>query len=302
MTSGAGGRRLRGVLPPVATPFRDGEAAPDLLRANLEKLKGAGLSGFLVLGSNGEAPLLREDEKLRLVEAARAATPADLTLMVGAGGESTAEALRLVNRAAELGADCALVVTPSYYGPAMTAEALRTHYLRVAESSRIPVLIYIVPQFANGVVVDADTMAELAKHPNIAGFKDSSGHMGRFAEYMRRVPPRCAAFAGNADTFLAALTLGAAGGILAVANLLPRACVVIQEAIESGGLEEARRIQAAILPLARAVTVEHGIPALKAALDLLGHHGGPPRPPLLPVGEEVRSRLRRLLDEVREAG
>lgn len=288
---------LRGILPPVATPFRDGEIAPDLLRANLEKLKGIGLSGFLVLGSNGEAPLLREDEKLHLVEAARAATPADLTLMVGAGGESTAEAIRFVNRVAELGADCALVITPSYYASAMTAEALRTHYLRVAESSRLPILLYIVPQFANGIVVDCDTMARLAEHPNVAGFKDSSGHMGRFAEYMRKVPSRCAAFAGNADTFLSALALGAAGGILAVANLLPRACVRLQEAVASGSLEEARRIQAAILPLARAVTAEHGIPGLKTVLDLLGHHGGAPRPPLLPVDEAARGRLRRLLDE-----
>jgi 4-hydroxy-2-oxoglutarate aldolase len=297
MTPGADDRRLRGVLPPVATPFRDGEVAPVLLRANLDRLKGAGLSGFLVLGSNGEAPLLREDEKLRLVEAARQATPPELVLMVGAAGESTDEAARFVNRVAELGADCALVLTPSYYGGAMTGEALRAHFLGVAEAARIPILIYVVPQFANGVVVDGDTMARLAEHSNIRGFKDSSGHMGRFAEYVRKIPPSFAAFAGNADTFLAALALGAAGGILAVANLLPRACVQLQEAAASGRLDEARRIQAAITPLARAVTVEHGIPALKAALDLLGHHGGLPRPPLLPVGEPVLARLRTLLDE-----
>ncbi|MEE9219297.1 MAG: dihydrodipicolinate synthase family protein, partial [Acidobacteriota bacterium] len=218
-------RQLRGVLPPVPTPFKKGGIEPGELQANLKKLGKTGLSGFLVLGSNGESVFLGEDEKVRLVEAARAAIPDELIMMVGAGCESTAETIRFVNRVAGLGADCALVITPSFYRASMTGAVLYNHYLKVAESAKINILIYIVPQFTGGVVVDSDTVARLAQHPNIVGLKDSSGHMGRFAEYVRAVPGDFAAFVGDASTFHAALSLGAAGGILAVANVLPKACV-----------------------------------------------------------------------------
>lgn len=294
-------KKLRGILPPIATPFEDGEIAPRRLRSNLEKLKGTALSGFLVLGSTGEAPLLREDEKLKLVEAARAAVSDGSILMVGAGCESTAETIRFVNRVTGLGADCALVITPSFYASSMTAEVLYNHYLKVAEGAKTKVLIYIVPQFTGGVVVDSDTVARLAEHPNIVGLKDSSGHMGRFAEYVKNTPGDFAVFAGDATTLHAALALGAAGGILAVANLLPEACVRMMEIFEAGDLEKARRIQMGMIPIIEAVTKKYGIPGLKAAMDLRGYYGGDPRSPLLPVNEQVRARLGQLLQEAQGA-
>ena len=289
-------KTLRGVIPPLSTPFENGEIAPGRLRANIEKLIPTGLSGYLVLGSNGETPLLDEAERLKLVEAARTAIPQESILMVGAGRESTRETIQFVNRVADLGADCVLVLTPSFYRGAMTSEALYRHYLAVAEGSKIGVLIYIVPQFTGGVIVDSDTVGRLAEHSNIVGLKDSSGHITRFAEYVSKTPDDFSAFVGSAGAFYPALAVGAAGGVLAIANVVPQLCVRMKNLFESGDLASTRRLQAAVIPFARAVTEQHGIAGLKAAMELKGYFGGEPRPPLLPVGDQVREQLRVLLE------
>ena len=289
-------KTLGGVIPPLSTPFEKGEIAPGRLRANIEQLGPAGLSGYLVLGSNGETPLLDEAEKLKLVEAARAAIPQESILMVGAGRESTRETIQFVNRVAGLGAECALVLTPSFYKGAMTPEVLYRHYSAIAEGSTIGILIYIVPQFTGGVIVDSDTVSRLAEHPNIVGLKDSSGHMTRFAEYVANTPDDFSAFVGSAGAFYAALALGAAGGILAIANVVPELCVRMKNLFESGDLASVRRMQAAVIPFARAVTEQHGIAGLKAAMELKGYFGGQPRLPLLPVNEQVRAELKILLE------
>jgi len=281
---------LKGVLPPIPTPFReDGEVAYDKLAANLEQWNRTDLSGYLVTGSNGEFAALTEHEKLRIWEVARKHIPAQKRFLAGTGCETTRETISLTKQAASAGAEAALVVTPWYNKGAMKSRELVAHFTAVADAAPIPILLYNVPQFT-GVTMGSDAVAKLAEHPNIIGMKDSAGAMEMFAEYIRVTPPSFQLFIGSALSFYVALCLGARGGILALANIAPQECVLIQRLFEDGKQEEAKRLQLRLLPLARTVTSRFGIGGLKAAMTIRGYYGGPPRPPLLPpTAEEVEA-------------
>jgi 4-hydroxy-2-oxoglutarate aldolase len=291
---------LRGVVPPLVTPFRpDGSLDLPAFEANLDLLKGLDLSGFLVLGSNGEAAGLDEAEKIELVVAARRSLPGRF-LLVGTGVESTRGTVALTRRAADAGADAALVLTPHYYRSRMTEEALRCHYEAVANASPIPIYLYSVPAFT-GLAWPPDLAAALAGHPRIAGMKESSGDLSLLARIVSTVPPTFAVACGSAPVLYPALCVGAAGGVVAVANCVPRVATALFAAFRAGDHERARRLQEVLTPLAVAVTATWGVAGLKAAMDLAGLRGGAVRSPLLPVPDRVREELRPLLDRARAA-
>jgi 4-hydroxy-2-oxoglutarate aldolase len=286
--------KLSGVMPPVTTPFQDGRLAPDKLKKNFQKWNKTGLSGYLVLGSNGEAVYLNEKEKMRVIEVSRKSIPKSRIMMVGTGMESTQETIRFTNDAAKLGADCALVVTPSYFKGSMRPQILYDHFIAVAESSRIGILIYNVPQFT-GINLEPELVAKLSDHSNIIGIKDSSGNIGQLSEIIHLSKKGFAVFVGSAPVFFPALCVGAAGGILAVANAVPQECVRIRNLFSKGKMNEARVLQNELTPLAKAVTTKYGIGGLKMAMDLAGYFGGNPRSPLKRPGREVEEELKRLL-------
>lgn len=285
---------LQGILPPLVTPFRaDGAVDLPSFEANLDSYAGEDLGGYLVLGSNGEAASLEEDEKLALVRAARGRA-GSRTLLAGTGLESTRATIALTRKAAEAGADAALVLTPHYYKAQMTLEALRRHFEAVAESSPIPVLLYSVPAFT-GLPFPPELAAALAGHPNVAGMKESSGDIGLVSRIVASVPPSFAVACGSAPVIYPALCAGAVAGILAVACCAPRPASALYRAFAAGDHARARRIQEAITPLALAVTSRYGVAGLKAAMDLAGRKGGHVRAPLLPVAPLVGDELRELL-------
>ncbi len=281
---------LKGVLPPIPTPFgEDGEVAYGKLAENLERWNRTGLSGYLVTGSNGEFAALTEHEKLRIWEVARKHIPAEKRFLAGTGCETTRDTIALTKQAASTGAEAALVVTPWYNKGAMKSRELVAHFTAVADAAPIPILLYNVPQFT-GVTIGSDAVAKLAEHPNIIGMKDSAGAMEMFAEYVRVTPPSFQLFIGSALSFYLALCLGARGGILALANIAPQECVLIQRLFEDGKREEAQRLQLRLLPLANTIGSRFGISGLKAAMGLRGYYGGPTRPPLLPLrAEEIEA-------------
>ncbi len=287
-------RRFDGVAPPVVTPFRDGELAEDWLRQNLVRLSTTGLSGILVLGSNGEAAHLSPEEKRRVMEIGREAVPRDLWFMAGTGEATTGATLNSTRDAAERGADAVLVAPPFYYKESMKGEVLRSHYLEVAEGSPVPVLLYNVPQFT-GLNLEPSLVARLAEHPNIVGIKDSSGNIAQLTEIRRLTSPEFNVFVGSAPVFLAALCIGAGGGILAAANVLPEAFVRLHRLFGEGAMVEARKLQWDLMAVSRAVTVDYGIGGLKAAMEMAGYLGGAPRPPLALPDEAGMGRLRELL-------
>jgi 4-hydroxy-2-oxoglutarate aldolase len=292
--------RVRGVFTPVVTPFRpDGKVDTEAFEANLDLYAEHDLAGALVLGSNGEAASLDEGEKLALVGIARARLDRRV-LLVGAGLESTRATIALVRKAADLGADAALILTPHYYKSQMTAEALARHFEAVADTSPIPILLYSVPAFT-GIPWPAGLAEKLSAHPNVAGIKESSGDIGLLGRLRAATPETFAVVSGSAPTFYPALCVGASAGVLAVACCVPRTVAALYRAHEVSDHARARSLQQAIMPLAVAVTAGHGVAGLKAAMDAAGFRGGVVRSPLLPVGEAVQRELVALVSRAETA-
>jgi 4-hydroxy-2-oxoglutarate aldolase len=295
-----GADRLHGVVPPLVTPFLpDGGLDLRAFEANLESLSAFDLAGYLVLGSNGEAASLDESEKLALLEAARRHAGRRV-LLAGTGLESTRATIAFTRKAADVGVDMALVLTPCYYKPQMTVEALRRHFEAVADASPIPVLLYSVPVFT-GLVWPAGLAPTLAVHPRIVGMKESSGDVGLLARLVSSVPASFAVLCGSGPVFYPAMCMGAPGGVLAVANCAPRVVAALYRAFRSGDHERARRLQETLSPLAAAVTSIHGVAGLKVAMDLAGLRGGSVRSPLLQAPPAVRDELRSLLERAEAA-
>jgi 4-hydroxy-2-oxoglutarate aldolase len=288
---------LKGIMPPIPTPFDvAGDVHHGALVENLERWNQYDLRGYVVLGSNGEGVYLDEAEKVRVWEAARRAIPADRLLVAGTGAESTRQTIAITQKAADAGADAALVVTPHYYGPKMTADSLVQHYTQVADASPIPILIYNVPKFT-GVNIDAAAVARAAEHPNIIGVKDTSGNITQLAETVRMAGPGFQVLAGSANFLLAGLAVGAVGGILALTNIAPQMGQELIHLFEAGARDQAAELQRKMIPVNNAVTARFGIAGLKAALDMLGYYGGPVRSPLLGLTEGERGALRQILED-----
>jgi len=193
-----------------------------------------------------------------------------------------------------------LVLTPSYYKPQMTAEVLRRHFLAVAEASPVPVYLYSMTLFT-GVPWPPGLAADLASHPRIVGMKESSSDLGLLGRIIDSVPARFQVACGSAPVLYPALCLGACAGVLAVANCAPRLAVAIYRAVAAGDHERARKLQAALTPLAVAVTATYGIAGLKAAVDAAGLRGGHVRAPLLPLAPAAREEIRALVAGAKEA-
>jgi 4-hydroxy-tetrahydrodipicolinate synthase len=285
-----------GIYTPIATPFRDdGTVDERALAANVSRWMTTPLTGLVVLGSNGEAASLEDAEADRVVEIARAGVPSSRPLIAGTGRESTGATIAATRRAAAAGADAALVRTPSFFKPQMTTDAFVRHFTEVADASPVPVLLYNVTLYT-GVNLLPDAVERLAVHPNIVGMKESGSDIGQIAEYVARTPDDFTVLAGSATTLVHALCAGCDGAILALASLAPAECVLMLTLVREKRLDEAHALQRRLMPLARSVGTSYGVPGLKAALELKGYAGGPPRPPLRPVSSEVVDIIRRQLD------
>jgi 4-hydroxy-2-oxoglutarate aldolase len=290
-------RDLRGVLLPFTTPF-DADGALDLegLRDNIARWNKTGIAGYVALGSTGERVHLDDAEVSQVVETARAVVPSDLVFIVGVGQQSTRATITEARRAAQVGADALLVITPHFYKGAMTQSALVAHYESVADAASVPVVIYSIPQ-NTGIMLAPETVARLSRHENIVGLKESSGDVVAFVEMLRVVDEDFSMMTGHASALHAALASGARGAILAVACCVPRFAVALARAVEENDHERARRMQAKLIPLARAVTTRFGVGGLKVALDAAGYRGGMVRAPLSMPDDDARTEIVRLLAE-----
>jgi len=276
----------------MATPFTpDEELDLAALKANIGRWNATGLSGYLAVGSNGESVYMSEDEQQAVVAATAEAAADDKFVMAGAGRESSHQTIGAIKRAASVGAHCALIVTPCYFKGQMKPANLEAHYLRVAEASPLPILLYNVPQ-ATGVNMEPDLVARLAPHANIAGIKDSSGNIAQLSEILRLTKDQdFAVFVGNAEVLFSATQLGADGAILAIANVMPQECVDLMDAVRSGDLAKGKALQWSLSRLAGLVTRAYGVGGLKATMDMVGYTGGAVRLPLLRPGQAALDEL-----------
>jgi 4-hydroxy-2-oxoglutarate aldolase len=279
----------------VVTPFRDnGDVNWEAFQSNLDRYNREPLAGYVIGGSNGEFSSLTLEERLGTVQLAREITPRERLLIAGSGMESTRGTLDLTERMARLGADAAIVVTPSYFKGKMTAAALERFYTDVADASPIPIMLYSVPG-NTGVDLPISAVAKLAQHPNIIGMKDSGADMVKMGQMIHESPPDFQHLTGSAGAFLAALALGAVGTISALANFWAARLDELWGCFRQGDLAGARAIQLPLIEVNGAVASRFGVAGVKAAMDLLDYVGGLPRPPLLPLTEDERATVTAML-------
>jgi 4-hydroxy-2-oxoglutarate aldolase len=285
--------KFSGLFHPLVTPFTAaGDVDTGAIARNARRYLPSPLTGLVVLGSNGESPQLDDDEADRVIEAVRDVVPGERPLLAGAARESTRATIAACRRAAALGVSAVMVRTPSFYKNMMTSDAFVRHYLEVADASPAPVILYNVTVYT-GVTLQADAVGLLSNHPNIVGVKESGNDMQLLADYLSASAGEdFVVLCGSATSFYSALALGVHGGVLALSGIVPEQCMTLMRHVQQGRLDEGRRLQSSLLPLARSIGVQHGVPALKAALTLLGYETGDPRPPLRPAAAPVQATLR----------
>lgn len=287
--------KLHGVFAPLTTPFEaNGSLALTRLHDNVALYNKTGLAGYVSNGSTSESVLLKWEEVYRVWETVRESATANKILIAGTGAESTAETIEHTQRAAKIGYAAALVRTPSFYKPAMNEHTLAEHYLRVADVSPVPVMVYSVPIFTH-VTVEASLISRLAHHPNIIGIKDSSGNVEGVAAIIAAAPKHFQTLVGSAATLYESLQAGAVGAILALADAIPDLCSEIYESSHAGDRAKASMLARKLVAPSQMLGAQYGIAGLKYALDRLGYYGGPPRAPLLPVDERARLEIDAML-------
>ena len=289
---------LEGVLAPVPTPFTsdadDGGLDLAAWQRNVTQWMQTDLVGILVLGTNGESAYVDDGEADRLIAAAREIVPATRTLMAGTARESTRATIAATRRAGEMGVDAVLVRPPSFLRSLLTSDNLLAHFRAVADASTVPVLLYNFPA-AFGVNLTPAQVAALAEHPNIVGIKESSGNVLQVSKLVAATGSDFQVLVGSAQSFYASLTVGAVGGVLALACIQPALCERLRQLAVDRQHDEALALQQRLIPLAELVTSGFGVPGLKAALDLLGYAGGAPRRPLSGCSPEGVEQIRQAL-------
>ncbi|XP_015906776.2 4-hydroxy-2-oxoglutarate aldolase, mitochondrial [Parasteatoda tepidariorum] len=284
---------LSGIYPPIITPFDEKfNINFDKLSFNLNVWNSTSFKGYVVLGSTGEFPFLSEKNKIHLVKHVKKESEPHKIIIAGTGCESTTETIDLTNKMADAGAAAALVVSPFFYKGRMTDDLLYDHYIKVADSSKIPIILYSVP--ANtGIDLSATLAASLADHSNIIGMKDSGGDISKIGFICHKTKGKnFQVLAGSAGFLYPALCVGCVGGVLALANALGSATCQLYENFISGKHEEARELQLRLIGPNLAVTKWFGIPGVKAAMDMLNYQSGLCHPPLKSLTAQELSKLK----------
>jgi 4-hydroxy-2-oxoglutarate aldolase len=291
--------KIRGVIPPMLTPFKQNEDVDyDGFVSNIQKWNKDRLAGYLVIGSNSETVYLSEEEKLELVRLTAENAAPGRVVMAGSGLDSARETIKLTNKCAKAGAHCALVLTPFYYGGAMDSRALIRFFTEVADHSDIPILIYNVSKFTH-VNIGADAVAELSRHKNIVGMKDSNGDVPQLATFLRAADPKFQVMTGTFSAWYPALTFGITATVSAMANCCPNEIAETQELFDAGKTAESFALYQRFFPVNAALTGTYGIPGLKYAADYCAYTGGRVRNPLADCGETQTEQLRAILDKAR---
>lgn len=288
---------LAGVYPPLATPFdKNEDLAFDKLHENMMKLNKIPFRGCIVGGSNGEYTSLSSEERVEVVRRVKADLPAGRVLMAGSSCEGTRQTIQLTKQMADAGADCVLVLPPSYFKSSMTGAAMKKHFIAVADASPVPIVLYNMP--ANtGLDIPPDVCIDCANHANIIGLKDSGGDITRISSIIYQTKGKgFEVLAGSAGFLYPALACGAAGGVCAYANIAGEECCQLVELFNAGKHAEARALNHKLIGANAAVTRKMGVPALKVAMEWLGYYGGPTRAPLLPLTEAQTQELRKDLE------
>jgi len=286
--------QLQGTYTALVTPFRNGQVDWDALRRLVEEQVAAGISGLVPVGTTGESPTLDYDEHIKVIEVVVETVHGRCQVIAGTGANSTAEALELTQRAAKLGADATLQVTPYYNKP--SAEGLYRHFSKIADDGGLPVVLYNVPG-RSAKEIDVKTVQRLAANANIIGLKEAGGSADRVSQILCGCS--ITILSGDDSLTLPMMVLGAKGVISVVPNVVPRETGDLVRAALDGEWETARKIHYLLYPLFRDFFIETNPIPVKAALAMQGKIAEEYRLPLCPLSEANRTILK---NSMRQAG
>jgi 4-hydroxy-tetrahydrodipicolinate synthase len=280
--------RIRGSMPALVTPFKQGAVDFDALGALVDWQIAEGSSGLVPVGTTGESPTLSHEEHDAVVAFVVRRAAGRVPVIAGAGSNSTAEMVRLVQAAKVAGADAALVVTPYYNKP--TQAGMIAHFT-AANAVGLPIIVYNIPG-RSVVDMSPETMGALAKLPNIVGVKDATGDLSRVPKQRITCGRDFIQLSGEDGTALGFNAHGGVGCISVTANVAPRLCAEFQAATLAGDYKTALDYQDRLMPLHLAIFLEPGLAGAKYGLSLLGRGTDEVRAPLVPVTEPVRAAIR----------
>jgi len=287
---------FKGSLVALITPMREDGAVDEKAYAEFVdwQIK-EGTHAVVPVGTTGESPTLSHDEHRRVVEIAIEVAKGRIPVIAGAGSNSTEEAIALTRHAKEAGADAALIVTPYYNKP--TQEGMYLHFKAIADAVDLPIIIYNIPP-RSVVDMSVETMARLAKHPNIIGVKDATANLTRPLHTARACGADFCQLSGEDHTALAFNVAGGVGCISVTANVAPRLCSEMQTAWMEGRVADAVKIQSRLTPLHDALFAETSPGPVKFAASLLGKTSERCRLPLAPLMAPTRERVKAAMTEV----
>lgn len=284
---------LSGTLTAMITPFRNGAVDFDRLAANVEFQVDSGINGLVPVGTTGESPTLSHEEHRVVIERVIAAAAGRVPVVAGTGSNSTSEALELTTHAAKIGADAALIVTPYYNKP--TQEGMYRHFMTIAEKIDLPIVLYNIPG-RTGIAMSPQTVARLAKHPNIVAVKEATGSMDITSEIVSLCDPdSLVILSGDDSATLPLMSIGARGVISVLSNLMPQRIRALTDAVLAGDFAAARALHLELFPICNAMFIETNPIPIKTAMAMTGMDSGELRLPLCEMADQSRAQLGRVL-------
>ena len=287
---------LKGSMPALVTPFKDGAVDVDTLKSLVDWHIEQGSHGLVPVGTTGESPTLSHEEHEMVVAEVVKAADGRVPIIAGAGSNNTAESLRFMVHAKEVGATAALVVTPYYNKP--TQAGLIAHFKTLHDACELPIVIYNIPG-RSVVDMSPQTMGELAKLPRIIGVKDATGDLARVCEQRITCGADFLQISGEDATAHGFNAQGGIGCISVTANAAPKLCAELQNACLAGDYATALDLQDKLMPLHQAIFTEPGLVGAKYAMSQLGLCLDEVRLPLTPLSDSTKGLIR---DALRHAG
>ncbi len=284
---------FKGSIPALVTPFKNGELDVDTLKHLVEWHIAQGSAGIVPVGTTGESPTLSHAEHEQVVEIVVETVAGRVPVIAGAGSNNTQEGIRLIQHAAKVGADAALVVTPYYNKP--TQKGLIAHFTAMHDAAEIPSVIYNIPG-RSVIDMSTDTMAELAKLPRIVGVKDATGDLSRVPKARMACGPDFCQLSGEDATALGFNAHGGVGCISVTANVAPKLCAEMQAATQAGDYAKALEITDKLMPLHIAIFMEPGVCGAKYAMSLLGLCSDDVRLPLTPLSDDTKAAIKAAME------
>ncbi len=285
---------IKGSWVALATPFNenfevDFDAYGKLVDFNIER----GTHGLVPCGCTGEAATLSHEEQKKCIRFVMERVAGRIPVVAGAGSNNTMEAVELTRFAKEVGCDGALLITPYYNKP--TQAGLLAHYKKIANEVDIPIILYNVPS-RTGIKLEAETVAELNKIPNIVAIKEAGGSVDQVSQILSLCD--ITVLSGDDSLTLPMMSVGAVGVISVAANVVPAELAKMCTLALEGNYAQAREIHYRLMPLFKALFYETNPMPVKAALARMGMIKNVLRLPLVPMSEPQFKRLEQVLQKL----